>query len=78
VNVARLAARVYFGLSGGLMKAVMTNANGGAAAADPMTSALNMIMTLGAPKQPPADTLEGIVLTALQTQSADIIKAIGR
>ena len=78
LNVARLAARSYFGLSGGLMRAVMTNAGGGAAAADPMTSALNMVMTLGAPKQPPANTLEGIVLTALQTQSADVMKAIDR
>jgi hypothetical protein len=76
LSVARLAARVYFGLSGGLMRAVMTNARGGAAAADPMTNALNMIMTLGAPSQPPADTLEGTILTALQTQSADVLKAI--
>jgi hypothetical protein len=35
-------------------------------------------MTLGAPKQPPAHTLEGIIVTALQTQSAEVIKAIGR
>jgi hypothetical protein len=78
LNVARFAARLYLGLSGGVMRAVMTNAGGGAAAADPMTNALDMIMTLGAPKQPPADTLEGIILTAMQTQSADVIKAIAR
>lgn len=78
LNVARLAARLYFGMSGGVMRAMLANANGGAAAADPMTNALNMVMTLGAPKQPPADTLEGIILTALQTQSADVMKAIGR
>jgi hypothetical protein len=78
LNVARLAARLYFGMSGGVMRAMLANANGGAASADPMTNALNMIMTLGAPKQPPANTLEGIILTALQTQSADVMKAIGR
>ncbi len=78
LNVARLAARLYFGMSGGVMRAVMSNARGGAAAADPMTSALDMIMTLGAPKQPPADTLEGIIVTALQAQSADVIKSISR
>ncbi len=78
LNVARLAARLYFGLSGGLMRAMLSNAGGGAGAADPMTNALNMIMTLGAPKQPPANTLNGIIVTALQTQSADVMKAIGR
>jgi hypothetical protein len=78
LSVARLAARLYFGLSGGLLRAVMSNAGGSAGAADPMTNALNMIMTLGAPKQPPAGTLEGIVVTALQIQSAEVMKAIGR
>jgi hypothetical protein len=78
LSVARLAARLYFGLSGGLLRAVMSNAGGSAGAADPMTNALNMIMTLGAPKQPPAGTLEGIVVTALHIQSAEVIKAIGR
>jgi hypothetical protein len=78
LNVARLAARLYFGMSGGVMRAMLANANGGAAAADPMTGALNMVMTLGAPSQPPADSLEGIILTALHTQSADVMKAIGR
>jgi hypothetical protein len=78
LSVARVAARLHFGLSGGVMRAMLTNARGGAAAADPMTNALNMIMTLGAPKAPPADTLEGIIVTALQTQSAEVIKAIAR
>ncbi len=77
LSAARLAARLYFGLSGGLMRAMLSNA-GGAGAADPMTSALNMITTLGEPKQPPADTLDGIIVVALQMQSADVIKAIGR
>jgi hypothetical protein len=78
LGVARLAARLYFGLSGGLTRALLSNASGGAGAADPMTNALDMIMTLGAPKQPPAHTLDGIIVTALRTQSADVIKTIGR
>ncbi len=77
LGVARLAARLYFGLSGGLMRAMLSN-GGGAGAADPMTNALNMISNLGAPKQPPADTLDGTVVAALQMQSAEVIKAIGR
>ena len=78
LSVARLAARIYFGLNAGIMQAVLAGAGGGAAAADPMTNALNMVMALGAPKQPAADTLEGVIAEAVQAQSADIIKAISK
>lgn len=78
VSVARVAARLYFGLGGGIMRALLANAGGNAGAADPMTNALTMVMTLGAPKPPPAGTLEGTIATALRIQSTEVMKAIGR
>jgi hypothetical protein len=82
LNVARFAARLYFGMSGGIMQAMMRSAGGtggGVGAADPMMNALDLMMNFGTPAEKAATkTLDGVVTAALQIQSTDLIKALNK